>query len=279
MSISSVLFEQGGWIYFIRKAGYNSVLCKSRLDGSKYCIIAADIDKFIEIKNGYLYYINFDSSLVKVRMDGSNLQELCEDVEEVLQVQEDRIVFVSLDDKIKVSGFENMTAKAVKSIYAVDFSGSGIMKLAYNVKSAKLYDENTVYYVAEQSGKKTAQGEKKPDNLLRLRLSPYMTENLLVMDVPLEEQKDMSKATIALIVMGVAFFIAFIGLMAGAPGLFLFATLVAIVALSVGLIIKYNSKYKNEMISAIDGLFKPESSEAMKKINKYMKDFIDKLSK
>ena len=53
--ISNVLFEQGGWIYFIRKAGYNSILCKSCLDGSKFSVIAADIDRFIEIKNVYLY--------------------------------------------------------------------------------------------------------------------------------------------------------------------------------------------------------------------------------
>ena len=41
-------------------------------------------------------------------------------------------------------------AKIVKSIYAVDFSGSGKIKLAYNIKSASAYDENTVYYIAAE---------------------------------------------------------------------------------------------------------------------------------
>ena len=147
--ISTVLFEQGGWIYFIRKAGYNSILCRARIDGSKFSVIAADIEEFIEIKNGYLYYINFDSALVKVRMDGSNLQELCDDVEKVLAVKEDKIIFISIDDRIK-NDDKNIVAftKLVKSIYAVDFSGGGKIKLAYDIGEAKKYDENTVYFFA-----------------------------------------------------------------------------------------------------------------------------------
>ena len=104
--ISELLFEQGGWVYFIRRAGHNAILCKSCLDGSKFSVIAADIDRFIKLKNGYLYYINDESTLVKVRMDGSNLQELCEDVEMVLSVREDKIIFISVDDRIQPAAYE-----------------------------------------------------------------------------------------------------------------------------------------------------------------------------
>lgn len=146
--VSELLFEQGGWLYFIRKAGYNAILCKSRIDGSDFSVIAADIDKFIEIKNGYLYYLDDASKLMRVRMDGSNLQVLCDDVEEVLVVNDDKIVFLSVDGRVKaqVDGLEQ--CKIVKSIYAVDFNGGGKIKLAYNVEDAKKYNENTVYYVA-----------------------------------------------------------------------------------------------------------------------------------
>lgn len=146
--ISRVLFAQGGWLYFIRKAGYNSILCKARIDGSDFCVIAADIDEFVEIKNGYLYYVNDRSDLVKVRMDGSNLQKLCDDVETVLSVKDDKIIFISVDGRITVGTPPFTTTKVVKSIYAVDFTGGGKRKLAYNIGSAKEYDEQTVYYLS-----------------------------------------------------------------------------------------------------------------------------------
>ena len=180
--ISSVLFEQGGWLYFIRRAGYNSILCKARLDGSRFSVIASDIDKFIDIKNGYLYYVNDSSALVKVRMDGSNLQKLCTDVQTVLTVQEDRIVFVSVDERFRANEFtQNITT--VKSIYAVDFVGTGKRKLAYNILDAKEYDENTVWYLAEEL-KPAAAGAPatKKTSVYRLDINHCFAEMLL--DIP-----------------------------------------------------------------------------------------------
>ncbi len=240
MYISKVLFEQGGWLYFIRKAGYNSILCKSRLDGSKFSIIAADIEEFIEIKNGYLYYINDVSTLVKVRMDGSNLQELCDDVETVLSVKEDKIIFVSIDDRITTGTFEQSATKIVKSIYAVDFSGSGKIKLAYNIKSAKEYDDNTVYYVAAQEIKSSYdQLEKQVDVLYKLDVETNQVEKLLDLKVQ-KEQSDISKFAIAMFIMGTAFFFAFIGFAAGSPGLGVFGLLTGLISLMIGYIIKSN---------------------------------------
>ena len=236
--ISKVLFEQGGWLYFIRKAGYNSILCKSRLDGSKFSIIAADIEEFIEIKNGYLYYINDVATLVKVRMDGSNLQELCEDVETVLAVKEDKIIFVSVDDRIVANEFTQTTAKIVKSIYAVDFSGSGKIKLAYNIKNASAYDENTVYYIAAEEIKSSYDRlDQHLDILYKLDVETNSVEKLLDLQVQ-KEEASLSKFAISMIVMGVAFFIAFIGFCAEAPGLGVVGLIVALASMFVGVIIK-----------------------------------------
>ena len=44
--ITDVHFEQGGWLYFTRKSGYNAILCKSRLDGTRFSIIACMINRF-----------------------------------------------------------------------------------------------------------------------------------------------------------------------------------------------------------------------------------------
>ena len=241
--ISKVLFEQGGWLYFIRKAGYNSILCKSRLDGSKFSIIAADIEEFIEIKNGYLYYINYASTLVKVRMDGSNLQELCDDVESVLAVKEDKIIFVSIDDRIKTGELAQTTTKIVKSIYAVDFSGSGKIKLAYNVKNAKNYDENTVYYIAAEEIKSSYdQLDKNLEVLYKLDVETNYVEKLLDLEIQKEESK-LSGFAVAMIFMAIAFFMGFIGFAAEAPGLGVVGLIGGFVSLMIGLAVKAN---KNE---------------------------------
>lgn len=202
--ISEVLFEQGGWVYFIRRAGYNSVLCKSHLDGSKFSIIAADIKKFIEIKNGYLYYINDEATLVKVRMDGSNLQELCNDVEKILSVHEDKIIFVSVDDRLSYRGLDQMMhTRVVKSIYAVEFAGSGKMKLAYDVKLAKEYDENTVYYIASRYAAYTS-ADSNQDALYKLDVETNWVTKLMDLDMP-QPPKSIVGIIICFVIMAILF--------------------------------------------------------------------------
>ena len=225
--IQEVLLEQGGWVYFIRKAGYNAVLCRARLDGSRYRIIAADIEKFIKIKNGYLYYINGDSSLVMVRMDGSNLQELCDDVETVLSVREDKIVFVSVDGRIKTGEYEQ-TTKVIKSIYAVNFNGSGKIKLAYDVKRAKEYDENTVYYITEKD---------RLETLYKLDVETDRGEKLLDLQV-MEETRKFPGFAVAVVVAVLAIFCAMIAFCAEAVGVGLFFMMLGIVSAIIAAMIK-----------------------------------------
>jgi hypothetical protein len=233
--ISDVLLEQGGWLYFVRKAGYTSILCKSRPDGSKFSIIASDIEEFIEIKNGYLYYINDSATLIRVRMDGSNLQELCENVMEVLSVKEDRIIFVSSDDPITVQiGDQIQRKKLVKSIYAVDFSGSGKIKLLYDVNSFKKYDEKTVYYTTNE--KPALSSNAMNDALYRLNVETYQTDKLL--DIKTEEPKKTSGFTIAMIIMIFSFLLFLIGIGSEAPGMTAFGLISAFVSLIVGIFIK-----------------------------------------
>ena len=130
----------------------------------------------MELKNGYLYYISKDNSLVKVRMDGSNLQTLCRNVDEVLSVQEDKILFISEDEEVARESVEGTTYWSVDSIYCVEFSGSGMSKLVYDVQEAGEYDDGTVYYIAEE---KTS-GESEPARFLyRLDVETKRTEKML----------------------------------------------------------------------------------------------------
>lgn len=141
--LRNVLFEQGGWLYFVRGYGYNTVICKSRIDGTQTSVICSDIDKFIEISNGYLYYINTSSSLMKVRMDGTNKQNLCNRVEKVLSIDGEKVIYISKDNNRTNSNENN-----VQSIYVTDPKVGGRMKLAYNVIEASEYDDNYVYYIS-----------------------------------------------------------------------------------------------------------------------------------
>ncbi len=244
--ISNLLFEQGGWVYFIRKSGYNSVLCKSCLDGSKFSIIAKDIDHFINIKNGYLYYINSSSDLVKVRMDGSNLQILCDDVEKVLSVKEDKIVFVSIDGRIKTSDVLN-TVKTIKSIYSVSFTGCGKIKLAYDITSAGEYDENTVYYVASNKVENAEGDFDTKETLYKINVENNSIDKLLDLQTAAKD-RDVPTFTIAMIVMSVALFLSFVSMLMNSIVLLLFFGMVGVCALLYGLYVKFGDKIKEMLL-------------------------------
>ena len=236
--ISSLLFEQSDWLYFIRKVGYNAALCKARMDGTKFTVIATDVEKFIEIKNGYLYYISGDADLVKIRMDGSNYQELCSDVETVLSVQEDKIVFVSVDGKTKVQNGDNVITKTVKSIYAVDFGGTGKRKLAYDIKAAEQYDDDTVYYVAAQEiNSSYSEAREKKDFLYSLNVNTYEVEKLLELEII--EKKGNGFVT-AMVIMAIALFLGIIGFATEVSAIGVIGIVVAIVSGIVGVTIKGN---------------------------------------
>ena len=176
-------------------------------------------------------------------MDGSNLQELCDDVESVLAVKEDKIIFVSIDDRIKTGESAQTTTKIVKSIYAMDFSGSGKIKLAYNVKNAKNYDENTVYYIAAEEIKSSYdQLDKNLEVLYKLDVETNYVEKLLDLEIQKEESK-LSGFAVAMIFMAIAFFMGFIGFAAEAPGLGVVGLIGGFVSLMIGLAVKAN---KNE---------------------------------
>lgn len=242
--IHKLLFEQGGWIYFIRKAGYNAVLCKARLDGSEFKIIAADVDEFVNFKNGYLYYLNDDSALIKVRMDGSNLQELCDDVEKVLAVTENKIIFVSIDGRQQITNENGLPVyKTVKSIYAVEFNGSGKIKLAYDIKSAEKYDDNTVYFVgAEEITSSYDKLEEHCEVLYRLDVATNGIEKLLYLEM--EPKKKTFWFLIAIAVMAICFILAFFGIGEGDEGLTTFGFIGGFVSLVAAIVIRFIEKKK-----------------------------------
>lgn len=137
--VKEVLFSSGEWLYFIKSYKYNTALCKMRFDGSNTRTIASQIEKFIKIDNGYLFYIDDSRNLHKVRMDGAKNKTLCYSVTNVLKISSNLILYTAED--------HNKTT----SIYAIDFQKEGRRKAVYNVLQAKLYDDNTIYYTHLQT--------------------------------------------------------------------------------------------------------------------------------
>ncbi|MBR6515175.1 MAG: DUF5050 domain-containing protein [Clostridia bacterium] len=236
MFISEVLMEQGGWVYFIRKSGYNSVLCKARPDGSSFRIIASDIESFVELKNGYLYYINWNSELMRVRMDGSNLYRICNGVEEVLCVKEDKIIFVSVDDSITVGEFATATTRTVKSVYMVDFAGKGRMKLAYNVKRAKKYDEDTVYFVAVEKNEENDEIQEH-DVLMALDVEANTTAELLTLET--KQSNPVSPFVICIAIALFLLFIAIVGFCIQQYGIAMFGFAGALISAVIAVVMKF----------------------------------------
>ena len=240
---SKLLFSQGGWIYYIRSAGYTSILCKSKLGTDDFTVIATDIEEFIEIKNGYLYYIDGDSDLMKVRMDGSNLQTLCDDVDTVLSVKENKIVFISSDDTIIRGEGETRRSKDVKSIYAVDFTGSGRCKLAYDVKTAKAYDENTVYYISSEKTDSLNDEEiQLQDVLYKLDVETNTVQKLICLNIQ-KQASGCSGFAIAMTISLISFLIGFIALGTENAGLGVTGMIVGVFSLIIGVILKYGKSF------------------------------------
>lgn len=227
--IGDIFFQKNGWIFFTRTSGHNTILCRARADGSRFKIVAKRISQVIELKNGFLYFIDDTDALVKVRMDGSNLQTLCQNVEQVLNIREEGVIFISRDDS------------AVKSIYAVDFTGAGLSKLAYNIKDAKARNGEWIYYIAT----KMVEGKKK-NMLLRLNTHDGATQTLMQLSVtkepqPVQKEEESDWFFVCVLFAGIAFFIMLVGCISGSWLLSLFCFVLAVIALAAGLFNKYKS--------------------------------------
>ena len=155
--VKEVLFISGDWLYFIKGYGYNTALCKMHLDGSHLKTIASQIDEFIKIDCGYLYYVDDDRDLRRVRMDGSRKSLICYDVKDVFVINNEKVIYSAYDKKKMVS------------IYAIDFDKQGRRKASYDVLEAGLYDENTIYFI----------NKRYPNNIKNDDQSPLTYLNVL----------------------------------------------------------------------------------------------------
>jgi len=178
---------------------------------------------------------------MKVRMDGSGKQELCDDVEDVLTVKEDKIVFVSVDDRIKTTELMQETTKTVKSIYAVDFTGSGKIKLVYDIKTAKKHDDDSVYFISEEEIETEPNAPKQYlDVLYSLNVETNKIEKII--ELKIEKKKKLSAFAVAMIITALALAAGGVGYALDMPTLQMIGFGAAGASFLIGLIAKIAKK-------------------------------------
>ena len=166
-NVRNLLFKQGDWLYCVRGYGYNTVLGRMRLDGSDYKNIASQIDSFVKIDNGFIYYLDDRSDFYYVRMDGGKNNILARGVKKVLKINDDSIIYSAKDD-------------GGESIFEIDFGKKGHRKLAYHINSPLRYDKDNIYFISKRQ-RKNNNGEPYEINYLkRININTYKEETLFL---------------------------------------------------------------------------------------------------
>ena len=179
-----ILFVSGSWVYFIKSYRYNTAIWKVKENGSQLKRIASQIDEFVKIDAGYLYYVDDDRNMHKVRMDGTRNTILCSHVNKVLAIKDRKVVFTALDrvlttEKVSDFGTEMKETKS-DSIYAIDFDNGGRRKAVYDVISTEYFGKECLYYI-----------KKKQDGvqaLYVLNINDYTTKKIADLDVVVEKK-------------------------------------------------------------------------------------------
>ena len=222
--IKKVLFESGGWVYFIKGYGYNSALYRVRVNGTDTTLIASSVDDFVSIKNGYLYYVDDDRELHQVRMNGTRNKTLCGYVKDVFYADNSKVVYSSLDRVLTTNVNAVVEKKNIYSIYAIDFDADGRRKASYNIREATAVDGDSVYFTSVKTVNKNGASVDVKE-MYRLDLASYEITHILTVG-----HKEEHKTNIALILTVLFAIMTVIGfaLHAAVGVLFLIATIISI---------------------------------------------------
>lgn len=183
--VSHFLFEAGDYAYFIRAYGSNSALCRIPSLGGEMEVIAYDIHRYLQFKDGYLYYLDSEDTLYRVRMDGSSQEALSAGVEEDVLLLKDRVFFLQsfvkeIPPKKKAKRKSKKKKKDVppifverKDLFGVSLGEEGSRKIIYDATVADRYDEKTIYAVHHKGSK-----ENPKDCFMKVDAKTYQAEEL-----------------------------------------------------------------------------------------------------
>lgn len=150
-------------------------LIKISLDGRKRINITDDFYRFVKLENGHIYYLDEQNDLHIVRSDGKMDSLIAENVNNII-IEKNYIFFTRqeiVNDKVDDEGI---------SFYRTDLDGSNLVKIAFNIRSIKNYDNESIYYIKDEevtlkyrsTDKKSGEDSK---NIVRHKVTRYYKYN------------------------------------------------------------------------------------------------------
>lgn len=145
-----IIFTSGDWIY-VTRGDTNSryrTLYRIPIDGGTPQKVAFGIknrdlaSRNLLIKQGYLYYTDFNDELCRVRLNGTGKQSLVQGVGKILLIKYGKVFYLSYD------GSDG--GKRIISLYDMEMDGSNRRKLIYNVEDIENVDDGNLIYVREE---------------------------------------------------------------------------------------------------------------------------------
>ncbi len=108
-----------GWLYISKGRLPNRVLLRVKVDGKQSNVVCTQFKKSIGIKDGYLFYLDYQNTLCSVRLDGTEYRSIIEGVAHT---------FV-YDDEVLLTRAEY----GAMSLYRVDAHGSELRKVVHGI--------------------------------------------------------------------------------------------------------------------------------------------------
>lgn len=138
-----VVRVKNGKIYFTYGYGLNTALYKMNTDGKGCIILCPHFKREVEIRDGYVYYIDQLNNLCCVREDGEDHSTILDGIGNFIQVTKDAIYLLrkeAVDEDASGIRFNS-------SLYKVNLDGKGLEKIAFNVNNAftNPSDKNEIY--------------------------------------------------------------------------------------------------------------------------------------
>ena len=124
-------------------------LIKSNYDGTNRRYICSGFSRIISINPNYVYYVDTMNNLHVVTVNGLDDRILISNFEKELIVNNEKVFFFAKEYVGEYCG-ENDKFEGGHSIYSIDLNGHNLKKIAFNVKHAEMYDENTIYYNSDE---------------------------------------------------------------------------------------------------------------------------------
>lgn len=158
------LYYRNGWLYITvgQPSSYNYALAKLKANGEGFTILCPKLKSLVDIKDGYVYYVDKDNNLCMVREDGSERKVLIDGLEGFVHIATDGIFML----RREIVDENNGKYVYANSLYKVGYDGAGLTKVAFNVVNAAINnsDKNEIYLYKAANVKYSIQTPVDKDN-------------------------------------------------------------------------------------------------------------------